>query len=50
MICMDDAGISLDKRPGKVYLVAILRKFAVVHKFRSFPEFVKNAKIELLEN
>ena len=56
---MDDDGISLDKRPvvfGKAHLellVAACNHFYqifVVHKFRGFPKFTKNTKIDLLEN
>ena len=53
---MDDAGISLDRRPGKAHLELLvaacnnLEKIFMVHKFRGFPKFAKNAKNELLEN
>ena len=53
---MDDDGISLDKRPGKAHLELLVaacnnfEKIFAVHKFRGFPKFAKNPKIELLEN
>ena len=46
----------MDKRLGKAHLELLVaaynnfEKFFVVHKFRGFPKFAKNAKIELLEN
>ena len=55
-IIMGDVGISLHKRPGKAYLELLVaaynnfEKIFVVNKFRGFPKFAKNAKIELLEN
>ena len=53
---IDDVGISLDKRLGKAHLELLVaaynnfEKIFVVDKFRCFPKFAKNAKIELLEN
>ena len=52
---MDDVGISLDKRLGKAHLEPLVaaynnfEKIFMVHKFRCFPKFANNAKIELLE-